>query len=467
MSLIDQLEKEKISKFKLMRDEYYPPKVRELFDGIIADFYKEDLAALKGALSDDQKKRVEYLMYYIDSFVYPLMCYAVAKIIKDKDVLSEIESCFSRLTTISFRQIYSVFRHCEYADDVLMLVGDSAKDLITALSEEDESVFLNILSKCAEKNLILTAARFWVVWDYYKESSYVGAYIMDEKKLKYYGLNCEAIDNPCYEVGVAKQWRDSVKVVYDDSEGWGKSFGEEIFQYRYLIRYQNASSNDEMDKFIQGLVPSIRSVDPTEIYLYTQMVSHCSLFKFVLQYVREDDFYEYIFNKISVAVRDLIEGRTLMTGVGSSISYCDFCIDSTQPNLYGSGDEGRKYIRGLKTVYKNAEWMKCFINLLADSKQIASDVDTKLLLATRILGRDYTGGNLFDENGEPRKIEWLGKVNNLFYMIKNMFDNNNKVTPTQLFFSCEKDTKGLLAGKNHSQCAKDAEIEFKAMLDEK
>lgn len=144
-----------------------------------------------------------------------------------------------------------------------------------------------------------------------------------------------------------------------------------------------------------------------------------------------------------------------------------FTIDATNPNLYGSGNENYKYIRGLRTEYKDPLWIENFINWLAQSKQINDDNDTKLLLSTRLLGRDMTGGNLFDENGEPRKIEWLGKVNNLFYMIKYMFDNNNKVTPTQLFFSCKNDTKGLLAGKNHSQCSKDAEKEFKEMIDEK
>lgn len=143
-----------------------------------------------------------------------------------------------------------------------------------------------------------------------------------------------------------------------------------------------------------------------------------------------------------------------------------FTIEDTRPNLFGSGDEDKKYIRGLKSEYKERQWLEKFINWLADSKQIANDDDTKLLLATRMTGRDMTGNDLFDGE-EPRKIEWIGRANNLFYMVKTMFENNNKVTPTQLFFSCKNDTKGLLAGKNHSQCSKDAEKEFKDMIDEK
>lgn len=208
---------------------------------------------------------------------------------------------------------------------------------------------------------------------------------------------------------------------------------------------KNRVKGTEFEDEVNSIIPDVATLDEA--------------FEAILEFFKR---FKFVDNTISTEESSKQTNRPATTEKPST-----FTIDATNPNLYGSGNENYKYIRGLRTEYKDPLWIENFINWLAQSKQIANDTETKLLLSTRLLGRDMTGGNLFDENGEPRKIEWLGKVNNLFYMIKYMFDNNNKVTPTQLFFSCKNDTKGLLAGKNHSQCSKDAEKEFKEMIDEK
>lgn len=232
-------------------------------------------------------------------------------------------------------------------------------------------------------------------------------------------------------------------------------FGSTESQYGYVLERCFADILTTIKGYVKGteFEQEVNSIIPNEATLNEACEAVIEFFK---QFK--------IINK-TVTTSDGQQRMNNQTVIPSKPS--TFTIEDTHPNIFGSGDEDRKYIRGLKTEYKDPLWIENFINWLAQSKQIANDTETKLLLSTRLLGRDMTGGNLFEENGEPRKIEWLGKVNNLFYMVKTMFNNNNKVTPTQLFFSCKNDTKGLLAGKNHSQCSKDAEKEFKDMIDEK
>lgn len=364
---------------------------------------------------------------------------------------------------------------------ILTHTGDKYAPLMDALSKKDDGLFISLLNTLDEDTLDIVkclTGHYYGIFRHFQPAKLFDAMNRDKTETIAYKKMIQRLNESYQE--------DNGKKRKIDLHGSSVS----MLKYVYMFyRFYNEQEKYHMYNLIENIDDKYE--EPLK-QLYTNFIDSFLLKTrddlkplFIEQYIGNPefaiDFHESLCKLFLEAETKFTYGDTVLKynieedddetekseANTTSPKPSSFTIDATNPNLYGSGNENYKYIRGLRTEYKDPLWIENFINWLAQSKQINDDNDTKLLLSTRLLGRDMTGGNLFDENGEPRKIEWLGKVNNLFYMIKYMFDNNNKVTPTQLFFSCKNDTKGLLAGKNHSQCSKDAEKEFKEMIDEK